>query len=63
MMKPWIPIDTYVAIMKQAANNNGKAFLEAKGCDPLEILIDVEYAKKEWSEFEKIINKFNEIPN
>lgn len=62
-MKSWISVSTYASIMEQAAKNNGKATLEARGGPPFEILIDADFAKKEWAEFEKILDRFNEIPN
>ena len=62
-MKNWIPVATYAGIMEQAAKNNGRAFLECKGGPPFEIMVDVEFAKKEWEAFEKAIDRFNSIPN
>jgi hypothetical protein len=61
-MRAWISVETYASIMEQAAKNNGRAIVESRGSAPLEILVDVEYAKKEWAEFEKVIDRFNAIP-
>lgn len=60
-MKPWIPIATYVEIIKQAANNDGRAIVEAREVPLLEIRIDVEYAKKEWAKIEQALDGFDKI--
>ena len=62
-MRAWISVSTYANIMEQAAKNDGRAIIEVRGGPPLEILVDVDFAKKEWAEFEEAINKFNSIPN
>lgn len=60
MSKAWVDVKSYFSIIEQAAKNDGKAIIESRWSDPLEITIDPEYAKKEWAEIERIINKFNE---
>lgn len=63
MGKAWISCTTYINIIEQAAKNNGRAVIEVSYGDPLEIMIDVDYAKKEWAEYEKLINKHKEKSN
>ena len=61
MTKAWIDVRSYFSIIEQAAKNNGKAIIESRGSDPLEITIDPEYAKKEWAEIERAIDEFNKF--
>lgn len=58
--RAYIDCSSYMNIIEQAAKNDGRAIIESKGSAPLEIMIDVEYAKKEWEEFEKMLKKFND---
>ena len=44
-----------MSIIEQAAKNNGRAVIHSRGSNPLEIIIDLEYAKKEWAEIEEEI--------
>lgn len=60
MNRAWIDVRSYFSIIEQAAKNDGKAIIESRGSNPLEITIDPEYAKKEWAEIERVIDKFNE---
>lgn len=62
-MNNWISVATYANIMEQASKNNGRAVLECRGGPPFEIMVDVEFAKKEWANFERVIDKFNGISN
>lgn len=63
MGRAWISVDSYIGVIEQAAKNNGRAIIECRGGAPLEVMIDAEFAKKEWAEYEKFIDKFNSIPN
>lgn len=59
MKNAWIDVGSYFSIIEQAAKNNGRAIINSRGSDPLEIMIDPEYAKKEWAEIDQYLNKFN----
>lgn len=59
MKTAWIDTSSYMSIIEQAAKNDGKAVIHSRGSDPLEIMIDPEYAKKEWAVFEDMIDKVN----
>ena len=54
----WIDVRSYMSIIEQAAKNDGRAVVHSRGSDPLQIMIDSEYAKKEWAEFEKMRSEF-----
>lgn len=51
----WIDVRSYMSIIEQAAKNNGRAVIHSRGSEPLQITIDPEYAKKEWSDIEREI--------
>lgn len=63
MNKAWISVSTFYSIMEQAVKNNGRAVLDARGGPPFEIIVDPEFAKEWVEEKEKILDKFNKIPN
>lgn len=55
----WIDVRSYMSIIEQAAKNEGRAVIHSRGSAPLQIMIDPEYAKKEWAEIERMIDKVN----
>lgn len=57
-MKAWIDCSSYMSIIEQAAKNDGKAIVHSRGCAPLQIMVDPEYAKKELAEYEQMLAKF-----
>ena len=59
-MKAWIDCSSYMSIIEQAAKNDGKAIIEARGYAPLQIMVDPEYAKKELAEYEQMLAKFEQ---
>lgn len=58
MKTAWIDCSSYMSIIEQAAKNDGRAILHSRGSDPLEIMIDPEYAKKEWADLKRMIDEF-----
>ena len=58
MNTAWMDGSSYVSIVEQAAKNDGKAIIHARGFAPLQITIDPEYAKKELAEYEQMLAKF-----
>ena len=62
-MAVWVSWQQYYEFCKQAAENDGRIIIEARGSDPIEIRMDVELAKKEYAEYERMIDEFNRIPN
>lgn len=58
MKTAWIDVSSYMSIIEQAAKNDGKAVIHSRGSAPLQIMIDPEYAKKEWAEYEQMLAKF-----
>lgn len=62
-MATWVSWQQYHDFCRQAAENDGRVIIEARGSDPIEIRMDVELAKKECAEFDRIIDKFNQIGN
>ena len=61
MSTAWLDCESYMSIIEQAAKNNGRAVVHSRGSDPLEIMINPEYAKKEWAEFEKMFERHRRI--
>ena len=61
--KAWIDSTSYLNILEQAAMNNGRALIECRGGPPLEIQVDVEFAKREWAEIEKIMDRHDKRVN
>ena len=59
MKTAWIDVSSYMSIIEQAAKNDGRAVIHSRGSYPLEIMINPEYAKKEWAEIERMIDKVN----
>ena len=53
----WIDVRSYMSIIEQAAKNEGRAVIHSRGSYPLEIMINPEYAKKEWAEIERTMLK------
>ena len=62
-MKVWLDWQQYYDFCKQAAENDGRVIIEAPGFSPAEIVMSVEYAKKVCKKIERIVDKFNQIPN
>lgn len=58
MKTAWIDVSSYMSIIEQAAKNSGKAIIHSRGSNPLQIMIDPEYAKKEWAKYELMLAKF-----
>lgn len=59
MNAAWIDVRSYMSIIEQAAKNEGRAVIHSRGSYPLEIMINPEYAKKEWAEIERMMDKVN----
>ena len=59
--KAWIDVQSYYSIIEQAAKNNGKAVITSRGSGLLEIMIDPEFAKKEWADIEAYLKRFGGI--
>ena len=58
MKTAWIDAGSYISIIEQAAKNDGRAIIHSRGSDPLQIMIDPEYAKKELAEYEQMYARF-----
>lgn len=52
-MKVWLSWQQYYDFCKQAAENDGRVIIEAPGFSPAEIVMNVEYARKVYEEFER----------
>lgn len=58
MKMAYIDVSSYMSIIEQAAKNDGKAVIHSRGSRPLQITIDPDYAKEEWSEIKREIDSF-----
>lgn len=62
-MKTFLSWQQYYDFCKQAAKNDGRVIVEAPGFSPTVIMMDVEYAKKEYARLERVVEAFYKIPN